>query len=155
MPGSPVTVSADPASALPARRRRHPYPAPSPACAVEATLSLIDGKWKGAVLWHLLGGTLRFGELRRRMPRVTQRILTNQLRELEADGLVLREVFPVVPLRVEYSLTPLGKSLGKVLTLLKEWGDDHESYWKKATQQQSLEPRSAETLQAPRSVRSC
>ncbi|WP_240810633.1 winged helix-turn-helix transcriptional regulator [Formicincola oecophyllae] len=123
---------------MPARRRRHPHPAPSPACAVEATLSLIDGKWKGSVLWHLLKGPQRFGELRRLMPRVTQRILTNQLRELEEDGLVLREVFPVVPLRVEYSLTPLGQSLATVLGSLKAWGDEHEDFWQDGADPKSL-----------------
>lgn len=95
----------------------------SPGCAVEAVLALIDGKWKGVVLYHLLGGTLRFNEIRRRLPNVTQRMLTNQLRELEADGLVLRTVFAQVPPRVDYSLTAHGRSLEPVIMALKTWGD--------------------------------
>lgn len=95
----------------------------SPGCAVEGVLALIDGKWKGVVLYHLLSGTLRFNEIRRRLPNVTQRMLTNQLRELEADGLVLRTVFAQVPPRVDYSLTARGRSLEPVITALKTWGD--------------------------------
>ncbi|MFA5121852.1 winged helix-turn-helix transcriptional regulator [Zavarzinia sp.] len=95
----------------------------SPGCAVEATLSLIDGKWKGVVLYHLFEGTLRFNEIRRRIPNCTQRMLTNQLRELEADGLIARKVYPEVPPKVEYSLTARGRSLEAVITALKSWGD--------------------------------
>ena len=97
----------------------------SPGCAVEATLSLIDGKWKGVVLFHLFEGTLRFNEIRRRLPSVTQRMLTKQLRELEADGLIARRVYPQVPPKVEYSLTPRGRSLEPVIMALKAWGDAH------------------------------
>ena len=80
-----------------------------PGCPVESTLSVLDGKWKGVILYHLLEeGTLRFNELRRRIPSVTQRMLTKQLRELEEAGLLQRTVFPVVPPRVDYALTPLG-----------------------------------------------
>ncbi|WP_240231903.1 winged helix-turn-helix transcriptional regulator [Devosia lacusdianchii] len=92
------------------------------ACPVEGVLDLIDGKWKGVVLYRLLSGTLRFNELRRRIPNVTQRMLTNQLRELEADGLILRVVYPEVPPKVEYSLTERGRSLEPVLVALKTWG---------------------------------
>jgi len=98
----------------------------SPGCPVEATVSLIGGKWKCVILWHLhTEGTLRFSELRRRIPGVTQRTMTNQLRELEADGLVHREVYPQVPPKVEYSLTRMGRGLGPVLMALKAWGDEH------------------------------
>jgi DNA-binding HxlR family transcriptional regulator len=97
----------------------------SPGCAVEAALSLIDGKWKGVVLFHLLERTHRFSEIRRRIPNVTQRMLTNQLRELEADGLILRTVYPEVPPKVEYSLTARGRSLEPVIAALKTWADAH------------------------------
>ena len=97
----------------------------SPGCAVEAAVSLIDGKWKCVILYHLLGGTARFNELRRRLPGITQRMLTNQLRELEADGLVGRKVYAEVPPKVEYSLSPLGHTMKPVLGALKAWGDSH------------------------------
>lgn len=97
----------------------------SPGCAVEATLQFIDGKWKGVILYHLLAGTLRFGELRRKLPNVTQRMLTNQLRELEADGFLHREIFAEVPPRVEYSLNARGRTLEPVILALKAWGDSH------------------------------
>ncbi|MBX3456308.1 helix-turn-helix domain-containing protein [Ferrovibrio sp.] len=104
-------------------RLRHKSLDCSPGCAVEATLSLIDGKWKGVVLYHLFEGTLRFNELRRRLTNCTQRMLTNQLRELEADGLISRKIYPEVPPKVEYSLTPKGRSLEPVIMALKLWGD--------------------------------
>ena len=91
----------------------------SPGCTVEGTLRYIDGKWKGVVLYHLFEGTLRFNEIRRRIPNCTQRMLTNQLRELEADGLIARKIYPEVPPKVEYSLTPRGRSLEPVITALK------------------------------------
>jgi DNA-binding HxlR family transcriptional regulator len=106
-------------------RVRHKRLDCSPGCAVEAALSLIDGKWKGVVLYHLLERTHRFSEIRRRIPNVTQRMLTNQLRELEADGLILRTVYPEVPPKVEYSLTARGRSLEPVIAALKGWGDAH------------------------------
>ena len=97
-----------------------------PGCPVESTLSFLDGKWKGVILYHLLGeGTLRFNELRRRIPSVTQRMLTKQLRELEEAGLLSRTVFPVVPPRVDYALTPLGLSLEPVISALRTWGKEH------------------------------
>ena len=106
-------------------RTRHASLGCSPGCAVEATLALIDGKWKGVILHHLGEGTMRFNEIRRRLPNVTQRMLTNQLRELEADGLVTRRVYAEVPPRVEYSLSERGRSLAPVIRALKEWGDEH------------------------------
>ena len=97
-----------------------------PGCPVESTLSFLDGKWKGVILYHLLnGGTLRFNELRRHIPSVTQRMLTKQLRELEEAGLISRKVFPVVPPRLDYTLTPLGLSMQPVIAALKTWGDSH------------------------------
>lgn len=98
----------------------------SPGCSVEAAIGILDGKWKSIILWHLLTeDTLRFGEIRKRIPNVTQRMLTNQLRELEDDGMLHREVYPQVPPKVEYSLTPLGRSLRPILLALKAWGDEH------------------------------
>lgn len=97
----------------------------SNGCPVEASLEIIGGKWKGMVLYHLLDGTLRFSALKRQMGAVTQRTLTKQLRELEADGLVHREVYAVVPPKVEYSLTRLGESLGPIILALKDWGTDN------------------------------
>jgi DNA-binding HxlR family transcriptional regulator len=96
----------------------------SPAgCPVEATLDVIGGKYKGILLYHLLSdGMMRFGELRRMMPDVTQRMLTLQLRDLESAGIVHREVYAVVPPKVEYSLTPLGKTLAPVLIAMQQWG---------------------------------
>src|SRR5260370_39056837 len=87
-------------------------------CPVEATLDLIDGKWKAVIIYHLLDDTIRFNELRRRLSRITQRMLTRQLRELEASGLIHREIYAEVPPRVEYSLTSLGRSLEPVVRML-------------------------------------
>lgn len=95
----------------------------SPGCSVEAAIALIDGKWKSVILFHLMSGTLRFNALRRLIPGVTQRMLTNQLRELEEDGLIIRKVYAVVPPKVEYSLSSLGESMTPILTALKVWGD--------------------------------
>jgi len=94
-------------------------------CPVEATLDLIDGKWKGVILYHLLDDTVRFNELGRRLSRITQRMLTRQLRELEAAGLIHREVYPEVPPRVEYSLTKLGRTLEPILRSLWSWGNTY------------------------------
>ncbi len=104
-------------------RFQEPYCAEG--CPVEAALGLIGGKWKGIVLYHLMSGTLRFNEIRKRVPGVTQRMLTTQLRELEADGLILRVVYPQVPPRVEYSLSAKGRTLEPVIAALKEWGERH------------------------------
>ena len=94
-----------------------------PGCAVEATVSLLEGKWKCVILYRLSGGTLRFNELRRAIPGVTQRMLINQLRELETDDLVDRLVHSQVPPRVDYSLSERGRSIIPVLMAIKEWGD--------------------------------
>lgn len=96
-----------------------------PACPVEATLELIGGKWKGIVLYYLLDGRLRFSELKRRIGCVTQRMLTKQLRELEAGGLVNRIVYAEVPPRVEYELTEAGMSLKPIVNSLKTWGETY------------------------------
>lgn len=94
-------------------------------CGVEVTLEVIGGKWKGVILWHLTHKTLRFSQLQRRMSGVTQKMLTQQLRELEAHGLVHRRVFPEVPPRVEYSLTEKGRSVSPILARMCEWGKNH------------------------------
>lgn len=99
---------------------------PYEKCAVETALELIDGKWKGVILFHLMGGMLRFNEIRRRAPGATQRVLTKQLRELEADGLILRTVYAEVPPRVEYRLSPLGESLAPIIEALKAWGTAYQ-----------------------------
>ena len=97
-----------------------------PGCPVEVTLDIIGGKWKGVILYNLLvDGTMRFNQIRRRLPAVTQRMLTNQLRELEASGLLVRTIYIQAPPRVDYSLTPLGHSLEPIVMALKAWGEAH------------------------------
>ncbi len=91
-------------------------------CPAEITLQLIDHRWKLVIFHELLQGTRRFSNLERKIPGVSHRVLTNQLRELERDGLVQRRIFPEVPPRVEYSLTPLGRSLKPVLVTMHNWG---------------------------------
>lgn len=94
-----------------------------PGCPVEATLDLIDGRWKGVILFHLRDETLRFNELARRLTGITQRMLTKQLRELEEAGLVERQVYAQVPPKVEYSLSAEGRSLDGVIDALAAWGE--------------------------------
>lgn len=96
-------------------------------CAVEVTLSVIGGLWKAVILFHLLREKKRFMELSRLVPNATQRMLTLQLRELEADGIIARHVYPQVPPKVEYELTPFGKSLAPVLISLREWGETYQA----------------------------
>lgn len=108
-------------------------------CPVTATLSVIGGKWKPIILWILLQGTHRFGELKRKIPTITQKMLTQQLREMERDEIVHREVYPVVPPKVEYSLTGNGRSLTPIMQAMAAWGNEHmrreavaeEEYWKR------------------------
>jgi DNA-binding HxlR family transcriptional regulator len=88
-------------------------------------MDIIDGKWKVSILWALGEGTRRFGELRRLLPGVTEKVLAAQLRELEADGIVYREVYAEVPPRVEYSLTEIGDQLNEALAPLGVWGKKH------------------------------
>lgn len=95
---------------------------PKDNCPVEATLELIGGKYKALILWHLADGKLRFSELRKAVSGATAKMLTQQLRELEADQLVHREVYPVIPPKVEYSLTETGRSLMPILVAMRDWG---------------------------------
>lgn len=97
-----------------------------PPCPVETTLTLIGDKWKVLILRDLMGGTLRFGELKRSIGTVSQKVLTSQLRDLEHDGLVHREVYAEVPPRVEYSLTDTGKSLKPVIDSMRVWGEAYK-----------------------------
>ncbi len=94
-------------------------------CPVAATIALIGGKYKPIILWNLFSGTKRYGELRRTVSDATPKMLTQQLRELETDGLIERKVYAVVPPKVEYSLTPLGKSLHGVMHTIFDWGTQY------------------------------
>ncbi len=94
----------------------------SESCPVEATLELIGGKYKSLILWNLSEGKLRFSELRSRITKATPKMLTQQLRELENQDLIHREVFAVIPPKVEYSLTETGKSLLPILVAMRDWG---------------------------------
>lgn len=97
-------------------------PDPEAGCPVTRTLQVIGGKWKPVILFCVLHGVNRFGAMQRAIPNVTKQMLTQQLRELEADGILHREIFPEVPPRVEYSLTPHGQSLLPVVEAMRAWG---------------------------------
>ena len=94
-------------------------------CPVGATLDLIGGKYKALILWHLAENKLRFSQLNKLIPSATAKMLTQQLREMEAQDLIHREVYPVVPPKVEYSLTDLGRSLMPVLIAMRDWGSEY------------------------------
>lgn len=94
-------------------------------CPVDATIDLIGGKYKSLILWHLISTTLRFGELSKLIPQATPKMLTQQLRELEEDSLVIRKIYPVVPPKVEYSLSDLGISIKPILEAMYSWGKDY------------------------------
>lgn len=96
-------------------------------CPIEATLDLVEGKYKCIILWHLIDKTLRFSELQRLIPQATPKMLTQQLRDLEEDGLVHRTVYPVVPPKVEYSLTKFGESMIPILEMMFRWGKQYIS----------------------------
>ena len=112
----PSLTTSSAATPIPARRA-----APATRCPAETTLDVIGGRWKVPILWHLFDGTKRFSELRRALAGVTQKMLTQQLRELERDGVVSRKVYPEVPPRVEYSLTDRGQSLRPVVDAMCKW----------------------------------
>ncbi len=94
-------------------------------CGLEAALDVIGGKWKPLILWHLQTERRRFGELRRLVQGISEKMLIQQLRELESDGIIHRKAYPEIPPRVEYSLTPFGVSLKEALTPLCQWGSKH------------------------------
>ena len=96
-----------------------------PACPVETTLTLIGDKWKVLILRDLLPGTKRFGELKKSVGNITQKVLTAQLRDMEESGLLTRTVYPEVPPRVEYTLTDLGRSLKPILDAMQDWGEGY------------------------------
>ena len=98
-----------------------------PACPVETTLTLISNKWKVLIIRDLLPGTKRFGELKKSIGSVSQKVLTAQLRQMEESGLLTRTVYPEVPPRVEYTLTELGYSLRPVLEALRDWGEEYKA----------------------------
>ena len=97
-----------------------------PACPVETTLTMISDKWKVLILRDLLTGTKRFGELKKSLTGVSQKVLTSQLREMEENGLVERKAYPEVPPRVEYTLTETGYSLRPILDSMVAWGTDYQ-----------------------------
>ena len=98
-----------------------------PACPVETTLTLISDKWKVLILRDLMSGTMRFGELRKSIGQVSQKVLTAQLRQMEGSGLLTRTVYPEVPPRVEYTLTDLGRSLKPILDAMWVWGEEYKA----------------------------
>lgn len=97
-----------------------------PACPVETTLMLIGNKWKVLIIRNLLTGTKRFGELKKSIGKVSQKVLTTQLRDMEESGLISRKVYAEVPPKVEYSLTDLGKSLQPILNAMLQWGTEYK-----------------------------
>jgi len=107
-------------------------------CSMELTLTLIGGKWKALILWHLGDGTLRYSEIRKNLPKVTPKMLTQQLRELEDSGLVKRFIYTQIPPKVEYSLTEAGKSLLPILDTMCKWGQNYASQYEQSEPEQEL-----------------
>ena len=109
------------------------------SCPIETCLELLSGKWKPRILWHIhQNEVLRFGALRKKLPGITAKMLTQQLRELENDGLIHREVYPVVPPKVEYSYSEFGQSLRPVLDRIAAWGVEHNGMIVSLLDEQSL-----------------
>ncbi|MFT4111281.1 winged helix-turn-helix transcriptional regulator [Silvibacterium sp.] len=142
------------------RRRRFNVYDLNTGCSVEACLEVIGGKWKGVILYHLMtSGVLRFNEIQKLKPELSPRILTAQLRELEADGVIVRKVHPVVPPKVEYSLSKAGESLKPLIKAMQQWGDEHimrtnAPIGRRIRAEQSKEESAARKLRTAESVRS-
>ena len=107
-------------------------------CPVEVGLNILSGKWKLKILWHLSSGTIRFNELQRLLGNITTKTLTQQLRELEKQGIIVRKVFPEIPPKLEYSLSELGVTLKPILAQLCDWGKTYHSYQLSATTPQTI-----------------
>ncbi|MBK1990825.1 helix-turn-helix transcriptional regulator [Sphaerospermopsis aphanizomenoides BCCUSP55] len=103
------------------------YSLSKPTCEVESTIKIIGGRWKVLIIRELISGVKRFGQLQRSLPGITQKMLTQQLRELEKDGIIHREIYAQIPPKVEYSLTPLGESIKPILYAMHEWAVKHLS----------------------------
>jgi DNA-binding HxlR family transcriptional regulator len=103
------------------------YSLTRPTCEVESTIKVIGGRWKVLIIRELISGAKRFGELQRSLHGITQKVLTQQLREMEEDGIVHREIYAQIPPKVEYSLTPLGESLKPILYAMHDWAIQHLS----------------------------
>ena len=115
-------------------------------CTIEAAMCFIGGKYKPIILWHLIEGVKRFNELQKLLPQATPRTLTMQLRELEYDGLIHREVYPVVPPKTEYSLTELGETLIPLVTELREWG---KYYFEVTCQENPCDKKNLQSSETP------
>lgn len=94
-------------------------------CPMELSMAIIGGKYKGVIIWHLIDNKLRYSELQKVVPKATPKMLSQQLKELEADGIVQRKLYPVVPPKTEYSLTELGKTIVPIILELEKWGDKY------------------------------
>lgn len=113
---------------------------PRAAAIIENVLRIIGGKWKVLIVFHLhQNGVIRFGEMKRKIPGITQRILTNQLREMEKDGLVVRKIYPQIPPKVEYSLSPEGEALKTVFVEMRKWGEKNSKFLTKTIKSQEAE----------------
>ncbi|WP_274653564.1 winged helix-turn-helix transcriptional regulator [Paenibacillus humicola] len=111
-------------------------------CPIETVIQILGGKWKPLIIWHLLDSAKRFSELEKRIPEVTQKMLSQHLRELENDRLVTRTIYPSVPPKVEYELNEYGRTLVPVLEVMCQWGENHNGAGLKPAAQQPASPLS-------------
>ena len=128
---------------------KHPAHGAETCCPVETTLDLIGGKYKALILWKLTGKTLRFSQLGREVPQATPKMLTQQLRELEADGVIRRTIHPVIPPRVDYALTELGNSIRPILEAMYHWGSGYLQHQGKTVNCTMLPPDGHAASQTP------